>query len=144
MTIIVVAMLALTYYQYIATEQVKGQVDHKSINGVLDSTSYTLVMYTPHGINVKNPQIRDLVPENATDLTESQEQVLIDELRGQGYSLYFVLNVRASTRDPVNGMNPGDTLGYIVGQDIFLGFDMGDNITYEVPHNERATIRSAR
>jgi hypothetical protein len=32
----------------------------------------------------------------------------------------------------------------MVGQDIFLRFDIGDTITYEVPHNEKDVIRSAR
>jgi hypothetical protein len=143
LAIVIVAMLALAYYQYIATEQVDGKVDHKGIMGVLDDTSYTLVMYTPYGLSVDS-HIRDLIPKNATDLTIPQEQVLINELRDRGYSLHFVLNVEVSSHDPVNGLNPGDTLGYFVEQDVFTRLNLGDIMTFEVPHNEKGVIRSVR
>jgi hypothetical protein len=143
LAIVIMSVLALTYYQFIATDQVNGRVDHKSITGILDNTQYNLVMYTPYGLNV-DTHIKDLIPENATDLTIPQEELLVKELRDMGYSLHFVLNVEASSRDPVNGLDPGDALGYMVGQDIFLRFDIGDTITYEVPHNEKDVIRSAR
>ena len=141
--IIVVAMLALTYYQYVATEQVNGRVDHKSITGTLDDTEYTLVMFTPYGLNV-DPRVRDLISENVTDLTVAQEQNLVKELRDMGYSLHFVLNVEVSSHDPVNGLNAGDALGYFVDQNDFIHLNLGDRITYEVPHNERGIIRSVR
>jgi hypothetical protein len=141
--IVIAAVLALTYYQYVATEQVQGRVDHKSISGDLDGTTYGLVLYTPTGLSV-DLQIRDLISENATDLTASQERTLIQELQDRGYALHFCLNVEVSSRDPVNDLNSGDTLGYSVDQDTFVRFDMGDTISYEVPYNEKAVIRSAR
>jgi hypothetical protein len=69
LAMVTVALLALTYYQYIATEHVEGRVDHKSIMGDMNDISYTLVMCTPYGLNV-NPELRYLVPDNVTDLTQ--------------------------------------------------------------------------
>jgi hypothetical protein len=88
LAIVIMSVLALTYYQFIATDQVNGRVDHKSITGILDNTQYNLVMYTPYGLNV-DTHIKDLIPENATDLTIPQEELLVKELRDMGYSLHF-------------------------------------------------------
>jgi hypothetical protein len=107
---------------------VEAIVDHKSVTGTIDGTSMTLVTVTPQRIIV-NPAISDLVDPSATTFVMTEE--IESELESRGYHLGYVGNLRAETRDSVNNIEPGSTLGLFCSKEIFNEMDVGEYLTYQ-------------
>lgn len=140
-TVIVALVLLMTsYYWFVATEQVTGNVDHKSITGIKDGTSYTLVSFNPGGLVVKAEDLSDFFVGMDLNMTVTSD--LEREIMDHGYEVHYVGNVRISSPDPVNGLVPGDTRGYFVSsRDDFNRLALGKNVTIGVAHNQMNTIR---
>lgn len=137
--IIAVVLLGAAYYWFFATEQVTGNVDHKSISGYKDGTGYTLVMCTPYGLNV-NQDVSDLFAGMDTNMTVSAD--LEKELQNRGYEIHYIGNIVVSSPDNVNGQKPGDANGYFVSsRDVFNRLVLGNDVTIDVAHDQKNTIR---
>lgn len=134
-----IAILAPMYYFFVATDQVTGRVDHKSINGTMDGTSYTLVNFIPHGAYF-NPLISDLSPEDPTNTTVAQWEDIEAALEQRGFELRYIANIQVPSHDSVNGLSAGMASGYFVNQGDFNQLSLNDLVTYEVPHDEKNVI----
>ena len=134
----IMAMVAFSFYWYLATEEETGEVDHKSICGVMDDTSYTLVVFTPYGLSV-SPLVSDMFVDADSNLTVTAE--LEQELVNMGYDIYYIGNIKMTSSDDVNGIESGTTFGYFVGSRIdFNNLVLGTEVTFSVPHDEEYTI----
>ena len=131
-------MMAFSFYWYLVTEEEIGKVDHKSICGIMDDKSYTLVMFTPSGLNI-DPSVSGLFVNADSNLTITAE--LEQELENMGYDIYYIGNIKLISSDGVNGIEAGTTFGYFVGSRAdFNNLVLGTEVTFSVPHDEECTI----
>jgi hypothetical protein len=140
--IVALILLASAYYWIQPPkepQQIDGVVDHKSIGGIKDDTGYTLVMFTPHGLNI-DPSVIDLFAGQDINMTISSE--LEKELEQRGYKVHYVGNIRLDSPDDYNEIDSGSTLGYFLpSRDDFNRLAIGSNVTIEVSRDQKATIK---
>ena len=137
--IVALILLASCYYWFFSPEQVTGNVDHKSIVGIKDNTQFTLVMFTPHGLNI-DPAVNDLFAGMNINITISSD--LEKELEQRGYEVRYIGNIRLDSSDDINGIDAGSTIGYFLSsRNDFNRLMIGSNVTIEVSKNQDLTVK---
>lgn len=140
----VVAILALAAYVFLFSPvTVSGRVDHKTIVGIKDNTAYTLMVIVPGGFQFDDPSLEDLFLDKDANVTIDES--LEWEILSCGYSeIRYLASMRLATKDPVNDIEPGETLAYFVKRDDFneLKFVLG--YSFEVEKFKSATIKDVK
>lgn len=126
-----VLLILLVYLLAFSTVTLTGVVDHKAITGIANQTQYTLVMITPWEVQVLDPSLSDLFQGEGLNLTV--DEALEGELLNHGYSeIGYQASIRVSSKDPVNHIEPGETMGYLVKRSDFNAMPMGASVEFEV------------
>lgn len=128
---IALLLVFVVYLLAFSTVTVEGVVDHKAITGIANQTQYTLVMITPWEIQILGASVSDLFQGKGLNLTVNEE--FEQELLNRGYSeIGYQASIRVSSKDPVNHLEPGDTMGYLVKRSDFNVLPMGASVEFEV------------
>lgn len=128
---IAVLLVLVVYLLAVSTVTVAGVVDHKVITGIKNQTQYSLVMITPWEVVVKDASLTDLFQGKGLNLTV--DAALEQEMLNNGYSeIGYQASIRVTSSDPVNHLQPGDTLSYLVKRGDFNVLPIGASVEFEV------------
>jgi len=121
---------------------VEGVVDHKSVTGVKDDTSYTILLNRPSDegpwILVEDKDYEEFFSEE--DRHAVINKSLEDEMKTKYSSINYLVSVRLNSEDTVNNLKEGDTLAYFVNRDDFNKVKIEDEVKFEVSRSAIATI----
>ena len=128
---IAILLVLVVYLLAFSTVTVDGVVDHRVITGIANQTQYTLVMITPWEVQILDPSLNNLFQGKGLNLTV--DEALEQQLLNHGYSeIGYQTSIRVSSKDPVNHLEPGDTMGYLVKRSDFNVLRMGASVEFEV------------
>ena len=124
----IAAIGAVIYFAAFGPGASEGIVDHKSITGTRDQTSYGIVVFTVAGSHFDDKEVRGLFEDTGyvNDTAEGQLEIRYDEV-------FYVLSVRTDD----------GTTGYFVTKEDFNKVVPGSRIRYSVQASDetRITVR---
>jgi len=134
-----IVLTGVTFYWFVATDSVSGNVQEKSISGYKEGTAVTLVGFWSDGHLSVDPAVKDLFEGQDINMTISAD--LEQQLRSRGYEVHYLGHIGVSSPDNVNHLTPGDATDYFLSRDDFNRLHIGENVTIEVSHNGWHEIR---
>ncbi len=142
--VIVGILLAISISTYWTTrpETLTGTVDHKTLCATKNDCAIGLVDFYQGGLHSFYPDVDKLVAGMDANSTISDE--LVAHLRGLGYEPYYVCSIRLDTPDPVNHLEKGQAVGYIVDVTSFNNAKIDGRVTFEVRQNEVVQAHGVR
>ena len=104
----------------------EGVVDHKTMTGTRDQTSYGIVVFTTTGSQFDDNEVQSLFDETGlvSDEIEGQLDIRYDEI-------FYVVSVRSE----------GDTVGYFVSREDFNEVVPGSRIRFSVQSRDEWKIK---
>ena len=128
---IAVLLVLVVYLLAFSPVTITGVVDHKAITGIANQTQYTLVMITPWEVQIIDAYLGDLFQGKGLNLTV--DEAFEQEMLNHGYSeIGYQASIRVCSEDPVNHLELGDTMGYLVKRSDFNVLQMGASVEFEV------------
>lgn len=117
---IIVAALALfaaIYYLSLRPVSLEGVVDHKTITGTREGTSYNIVVFTSAGNHFDDKEVRDFFDESnlVNDSVAYQLESRYDEV-------FYVVSVRSGE----------ETMGFIASREDFNEVVPGSSIRFKI------------
>ena len=123
---------------------ITGTIVAKCVVGIKDTTSYSIITITPYGATADDPAFSDVVMNEGMGLTvnSSLEQRMFDA----GYTqIKYVVSIHVTSgKDTVNGIGPGDALGYFTGRTEFNSLRIWDVANFEVDRFSMSTVHLKR
>ena len=111
---------------------IEGVVDHKSLVGVRNGFVRTLLLVAPHAVLVKDEEVASLLGNRSLDPYNFTVNGLLEAIKSRYDNVYGVVSIRTRYGDPANGLEPGETLGYIIDVELFDHFRLGSNVKVAV------------
>jgi len=137
--LLVAVVIGAAYYYVFSPVIVEGIVDHKAVTGIKVDTSYDVLLNAPWGIIIKDKDYARFFSEK--DRNAFINKSLEDEMKTEYSEINYLVSIRVSSKDPVNGLEKGATLAYFVSRDDFNKLRIGDKVKYEVARFQAATIK---
>ena len=138
---VAVMLVLVVYLLAFSTVRVTGVVDHKAITGLANGTQYTLVMITPWEVQVLDASLVDMFQGKGLNLTV--DKAFEQELLNHGFSeIGYQASITVSSKDSVNHLEPGDTMGYLVKRGDFNVLLIGASVEFEVERDKSLWISS--
>lgn len=145
---IAILLVSAVYLIAFSTVTVTGVVDHKVISGTRNQTQYTLVMILPWEVQFIDTSLSDLFLHYKVDQTLPNMTIdagLEQKILDLGYSeILYQVSIVVSSPDPVNHLEPGDTLGYLVKRSDFNALPFWMTVEFEVRKGDPLHIAEVR
>jgi len=125
MVVAVVAIIVAVYLVALRPAATEGTVDHKTITGTRDQTSYSIVVFTVAGSHFDDKEVRGLFAD-----TDAVNDTAIDQLEARYDEIFYVLSVRTDD----------GTTGYFVSRKDFNRVSPGIRIRYTVQASDESRI----
>ena len=114
---------------------VKGVVDHKTVTGEMENTSYTILSHKPSSddglwIIVKDNDYEEFFRNQDRDAVINKS--VEDEMSLKYDLINYLVSIRLTSQDNVNKLDIGDTLAYFVNRDDFNKVKIDDEVRFEV------------
>jgi len=119
---------------------IEGVVGHKSVVGVRNGFAHTLLLVAPHAVLVEDEEVASLLGNRSLDPYNFTLGDLIEAIRSRYDYVYGVVSIKTRYGDPVNGLEHGETLGYIVDVELFDLFKLGSNVKVVVTRASKIRI----
>lgn len=113
------------YFVAFIPEASEGIVDHKTITGTRDQTSYGIVVFTVAGSHFDDKEVRGLFEE-----TDIVNDTVAGQLEARYDEVFYVLSVRSND----------DTMGYFVSRKDFNKVVPGSLIRFNVQASDGSRI----
>ncbi len=125
---IIVAILAVGAGIYLVAFKpvpFEGVVDHKTITGTRQGTSYSIIVFTTAGNHFDDKEVRGLFEE-----TDSVNDAVTAQLEARYDEVFYVVSVRSVD----------DTVGYFVSRKEFNGVLPGSRIRFNIQGPDQLKI----
>jgi len=114
---------------------VEGVVDHKTVTGEIESTSYTILTNKPSSddglwIIVKDNDYEEFFRNQDRDAVINKS--VEDEMSLKYDLINYLVSIRMTSQNNVNKLDIGDTLAYFVNRDDFNKVKIDDEVRFEV------------
>jgi hypothetical protein len=114
---------------------VEGVVDHKTVTGEIENTSYTILTNRPSSddglwIIVKDNDYEEFFRNQDRDAVINKS--VEDEMNLKYDRINYLVSIRLTSQDTVNKLDIGDTLAYFVNGDDFNKVKIDDEVRFEV------------
>ena len=114
---------------------VEGVVDHKTVTGEIENTSYTILTNKPSSddglwIIVKDNDYEEFFRNQDRDAVINKS--VEDEMNLKYDLINYLVSIRLTSQDNVNKLDIGDTLAYFVNRDDFNKVKIDDEVRFEV------------
>jgi len=123
--LVICSVVLAYYYQPVIIE---GVVDHKTIVGIRDDAGMTIIRITPHGVIVKDKELKS----HLINLKKFTLDEVIEFLQLKYDAIYCTVSIRVITSDPLNNLAPGETLAYIIDVKYFDMLKIGSKVKFTI------------
>jgi hypothetical protein len=115
--VVVIALGAVVYYVALRPISLEGVVDHKTITGAREGTSYSIVVFTSAGNHFDDKEVRGLFDETnlVNDTVAYQLEARYDEV-------FYIVSVRSGE----------ETMGFFTSRQDFNEVVPGSSIRFKV------------
>ncbi|RLF25533.1 MAG: hypothetical protein DRM97_01490 [Thermoprotei archaeon] len=119
---------------------IEGVVDHKTVLGVRDGVVFEILKVAPHGVWFKDKEVISFLGNASLDPYNFTLDGLIEVIKSRYDEVYCTISIRTRYGDPVNGLKPGETLGYIADIEYFDLFKLGSKVKVAITRASRVKI----
>jgi len=120
---------------------INGTVVAKFVTGTKDGTSYSIITITPYGgATANDPAFSDVVMNEGMGLTVNS--TLEQRMMNAGYTqIRYVISIHVTSgKDTINGIGPGEALGYFTGRTEFNSLRIWDVANFQVDRLSASTV----
>ena len=123
---------------------VEGVVDHKTVTGEIENTSYIILINRPADdgpwITVEDNEYEEFFLKEDRDAVINKS--VEDEMKVKYNTINYLVSIRLTSKDTVNNLEAGDTLAYFVNRDDFNKVKIDDEVRFEVSKSAPVTIEN--
>ena len=127
--LVAVVIGATGYYLFFSPVIEVSTVDHKAVTGVKALKSYTILLYTPGGIIVKDKNYEKFFSDRDVIINKSFE----DEMQTDYSEIKYLVSIRLLVKN--------QTLTYFVTRDDFNKLRTGMTVKFEIEGIQRDRIK---
>jgi len=134
LVLVVVIAVLLVYKLALSPVIVEGEVGHKAAEGIKGNTQSTILVSTAttnlnSKVLVQDKGYEKFFPKTGDVFINKS---LEDKMKTKYDKVRYFVSVSVSSRDPVNGIEKGESNSYSVDRDEFNKVKVWDEIKYEV------------